>query len=147
VEQQNMPPEPLSGAAPQAEAEIPARGSVGALLKASRSRLGIDLAVIADTLRIRLVYLEAIEAGAMRTCPRNLCGGVHPFYGDQVGWGRRNWCPFQLETGPPRRSRRRAADFVSQAGQDPGAAGRRHRLRGGGGGGPAGRGLAFVFQR
>ncbi len=96
-----MPPEPLSGAAPQAEAEIPARGSVGALLKASRSRLGIDLAVIADTLRIRLVYLEAIEAGRYEDLP----GGTYAVgfirsYGDQLGLdGMELVRRFKLETG------------------------------------------------
>lgn len=96
-----MPPEPLSGAAPQAEAEIPARGSVGALLKASRSRLGIDLAVIAETLRIRLVYLEAIEAGRYEDLP----GGTYAVgfirsYGDQLGLdGMELVRRFKLETG------------------------------------------------
>jgi cytoskeleton protein RodZ len=101
VEQQNMPPEPQSGDAPQAEAEAPARGSVGALLKASRIRLGIDLAAIAETLRIRLVYLEAIETGRYEDLP----GGTYAVgfirsYGDQLGLdGMELVRRFKLETG------------------------------------------------
>ncbi len=101
VEQQNMPPEPPVGDAPQANVEIPPRGSVGALLKASRTRLGIDLATIADTLRIRLVYLEAIEDGRYEDLP----GGTYAVgfirsYGDQLGLdGMELVRRFKLETG------------------------------------------------
>src|SRR3989338_1597206 len=42
---------------------------VGALLKASRLRTGGDLHQIADTLRIRYVYMEAIEDGRYDALP------------------------------------------------------------------------------
>ncbi len=42
---------------------------VGALLKASRVRLGDDLRFVAETLHIRFIYLEAIEAGRYDELP------------------------------------------------------------------------------
>jgi cytoskeleton protein RodZ len=42
---------------------------VGALLQASRLRLGHDLRFVAETLHIRFVYLEAIEAGRYEELP------------------------------------------------------------------------------
>jgi cytoskeleton protein RodZ len=42
---------------------------VGALLQASRLRLGHDLRFVAETLHIRYVYLEAIEAGRYEELP------------------------------------------------------------------------------
>ncbi len=42
---------------------------VGALLKASRVRLGDDLRFVAETLHIRFIYLEAIEAGRYDDLP------------------------------------------------------------------------------
>lgn len=47
----------------------PAAGHVGALLRASRQRLNEDLPDVALMLRIRLPYLEAIEAGRYRDLP------------------------------------------------------------------------------
>ena len=44
-------------------------GGVGALLKASRVRLGDDLRFVAETLHIRFIYLEAIEAGRYDELP------------------------------------------------------------------------------
>ncbi len=43
--------------------------SVGALLHASRLRLGDDLRIVADTLHIRYIYLEAIEGGRFDELP------------------------------------------------------------------------------
>ncbi|MFQ5764972.1 MAG: helix-turn-helix domain-containing protein, partial [Rhodospirillales bacterium] len=43
--------------------------SVGALLKVSRLRVGMDLEEVADVLRIRYVYLEAIEDGRFDDLP------------------------------------------------------------------------------
>ncbi len=42
---------------------------VGALLKASRLRIGDDLRDIANILKIRYVYLEAIEDGRFEDLP------------------------------------------------------------------------------
>ena len=42
---------------------------VGTLLQASRLRLGHDLRSVAETLHIRYVYLEAIEAGRYEELP------------------------------------------------------------------------------
>jgi len=44
-------------------------GGVGALLKASRLRIGDDLRFVAETLHIRFIYLEAIEAGRYDDLP------------------------------------------------------------------------------
>jgi cytoskeleton protein RodZ len=44
-------------------------GGVGALLKASRLRLGDDLRFVAETLHIRFIYLEAIEASRYDELP------------------------------------------------------------------------------
>ena len=46
-----------------------AKGGVGALLRASRIRCGEELAQVADALRIRLAYLEAIEDGRFNDLP------------------------------------------------------------------------------
>jgi len=43
--------------------------NVGALLQASRLRLGDDLRYVAETLHIRFIYLEAIEAGRYDDLP------------------------------------------------------------------------------
>jgi cytoskeleton protein RodZ len=45
------------------------RGGVGALLRASRIRLGADLPHVVDALRIRLCHLEAIEDGRFGDLP------------------------------------------------------------------------------
>jgi cytoskeleton protein RodZ len=55
---------------PEAEANSGDYSSgVGALLKASRQRLDQDLRHVADSLRIRLVYLQAIEDGRFHDLP------------------------------------------------------------------------------
>lgn len=46
-----------------------ARDGIGALLRASRIRLGEELPQVADALRIRLCHLEAIEAGRFSELP------------------------------------------------------------------------------
>ncbi len=96
-----MPLEPQSSGAPQVGAEAPVKGSVGALLQASRHRLGIDLAVIADTLRIRLVYLQAIEDGRYEALPgETYAAGFIRSYADQLGLdGMELVRRFKLETG------------------------------------------------
>ena len=96
-----MPLEPQSSGAPQVEAEALVKGSVGALLQASRHRLGIDLAVIADTLRIRLVYLQAIEDGRYEALPgETYAVGFIRSYADQLGLdGMELVRRFKLETG------------------------------------------------
>jgi len=86
VEHDNMPSAPHGEGVQQAEPDAPVKGSVGALLQASRIRLGIDLGMIADTLRIRRVYLEAIEEGRYEDLP----GGTYAVgfirsYAEQLG--------------------------------------------------------------
>lgn len=51
------------------EADKDNTGSVGALLRASRLRLGDDLRFVAETLHIRYIYLEAIENGQYDKLP------------------------------------------------------------------------------
>ncbi|MGE4528926.1 MAG: helix-turn-helix domain-containing protein [Rhodospirillaceae bacterium] len=81
-----MPSAPHGEGVQQAEPDAPVQGSVGALLRASRLRLGIDLGLIAETLRIRRVYLEAIEDGRYGDLP----GGTYAVgfirsYAEQLG--------------------------------------------------------------
>jgi len=62
------------------------KGSVGALLKASRERLGIELGPLSETLRIRKSYLQAIEEGRYDDLPGNAYAvGFIRSYGDQLG--------------------------------------------------------------
>lgn len=63
-QQPQQQPEP-----PEAPAARPGEAGVGALLKASRLRLGQDLRDIADVLRVRYVYMEAIEDGRYDALP------------------------------------------------------------------------------
>ncbi len=51
------------------DGSAPPRDGVGALLRASRIRCGEDLAQVADALRIRLAFLEAIEDGRFGDLP------------------------------------------------------------------------------
>jgi len=55
-----------TGPEPGSEAEY---GSVAAILREARERAGYDLRDVAETLRIRYVYLEAIEAGRFKELP------------------------------------------------------------------------------
>lgn len=77
------------------------KGSVGALLQATRLRLGVELAAVADVLHIRAAYLEAIEAGNYEALP----GGTYAVgfirsYADQLGLdGKEMVRRFKLETG------------------------------------------------
>ncbi len=54
-----------------AEAGAKTGADVGAFLRASRLRRGEELADVAAQLRIRLVYLEAIEDGRFDALPGN----------------------------------------------------------------------------
>ncbi len=54
---------------PKAEAESQPVGSIGALLRATRQRLGQDLAHVSQALRIRQLYLQAIEDGRYGDLP------------------------------------------------------------------------------
>ncbi|MBN2752284.1 MAG: DUF4115 domain-containing protein [Rhodospirillaceae bacterium] len=86
MEQQNMPTAPQTEGTQQAEADAPVKGSVGALLRASRVRLGVDLEGIAETLRIRRVYLEAIEDGRYEDLPGDTYAvGFIRSYAEQLG--------------------------------------------------------------
>ncbi len=84
----------------QADANPP-KGAVGALLQATRLRLGVELPSVAETLNIRVSYLEAIEAGNYEALP----GGTYAVgfirsYGDQLGLdGKELVRRFKLETG------------------------------------------------
>ncbi len=61
-------------------------GNVGALLKASRERLGYDLDPLAESLRIRRIYLEAIEDGHYDRLPGNAYAvGFIRSYAEQLG--------------------------------------------------------------
>lgn len=61
-------------------------GGVGALLKASRVRLGDDLRFVAETLHIRFIYLEAIEAGRYDELPGTAYAiGFIRSYADYLG--------------------------------------------------------------
>ncbi|SBV91896.1 conserved hypothetical protein [uncultured Alphaproteobacteria bacterium] len=77
------------------------KGSVGALLHATRLRLGVELGAVADTLHIRVSYLEAIEAGDYESLP----GGTYAVgfirsYAEQLGLdGKEMVRRFKLETG------------------------------------------------
>lgn len=77
------------------------KGSVGALLQATRLRLGVELAAVAETLHIRVAYLEAIEAGNYDALP----GGTYAVgfirsYAEQLGLdGKEMVRRFKLETG------------------------------------------------
>lgn len=77
------------------------KGSVGALLHATRLRLGVDLVAVAEALHIRAAYLEAIEAGDYEALP----GGTYAVgfirsYADQLGLdGKEMVRRFKLETG------------------------------------------------
>ncbi len=60
--------------------------SVGALLQASRLRLGHDLRHVAQTLHIRYIYLEAIEAGRYEELPGAVyVAGFMRSYADFLG--------------------------------------------------------------
>jgi cytoskeletal protein RodZ len=71
----------------QAENDQSSNGSgVGALLKASRLRFGEDLREVADTLRIRYVYMEAIEDGRYEDLPgATYAVGFIRAYADHLG--------------------------------------------------------------
>lgn len=77
------------------------KGSVGALLHATRLRLGVELGAVADALHIRVSYLEAIEAGDYESLP----GGTYAVgfirsYAEQLGLdGKEMVRRFKLETG------------------------------------------------
>jgi cytoskeleton protein RodZ len=59
---------------------------VGALLQASRLRLGHDLRYVAQTLHIRYIYLEAIEAGRYQELPGAVyVAGFMRSYADFLG--------------------------------------------------------------
>ncbi len=61
-------------------------GNVGALLKASRLRLGDDLRYVAETLHIRFIYLEAIEGGRYDELPGTAYAiGFIRSYADYLG--------------------------------------------------------------
>jgi len=108
-----MPSAPHGEEAGQAESNAPEHGSVGALLRASRIRLGIDLEAVAETLCIRRVYLESIEEGRYDALP----GGTYAVgfirsYAEQLGLDpielvRR----FKLETTPEEALQPQPVDF------------------------------------
>jgi len=93
---------PQSNDTPQAEASAQQQqASVGSLLRASRERLGIDIKVLADTLRIRLSYVEAIDNGRYDELPGNAYAvGFIRSYADQVGLdGDEMSTRFKIEIG------------------------------------------------
>ncbi len=67
-------------------AEETGAAGVGALLKASRLRVGDDLRDIAGSLRIRYVYLEAIENGQFDKLPGQIYAtGFIRSYSEHLG--------------------------------------------------------------
>ncbi len=80
------PPETETGASPTPPAKNGNGRGIGSLLRASRLRCGEGLADIAQILRIRLPYLEAIEEGRFGDLPGNTYAvGFIRAYADHLG--------------------------------------------------------------
>ncbi|NQU60176.1 MAG: DUF4115 domain-containing protein [Rhodospirillales bacterium] len=68
------------------QTNAPGAPGIGALLKASRLRLGDDLRDVADILKIRRVYLEAIEDGRFEELPgATYASGFIRAYAEHLG--------------------------------------------------------------
>lgn len=81
-----MPPEAETGAGSPRPAKNNGGRGVGSLLRASRLRCGEELADIAQVLRVRLPYLEAIEEGRFGDLPGNTYAiGFIRAYADHLG--------------------------------------------------------------
>ncbi|HEC90984.1 MAG TPA: DUF4115 domain-containing protein [Alphaproteobacteria bacterium] len=81
-----MPPEAETRAGSPQPAKNDGGRGVGALLRASRLRCGEELADIAQILRVRLPYLEAIEEGRFGDLPGNTYAiGFIRSYADYLG--------------------------------------------------------------
>lgn len=81
-----IPPEAETGAGSPRPAKNGGGRGVGSLLRASRLRCGEDLTDIAQILRIRLPYLEAIEEGRFGDLPGNTYAvGFIRAYADHLG--------------------------------------------------------------
>ncbi len=81
-----QPSENSSGSENQATQDVAHNAGVGPLLRASRQRVGEDLADVAAMLRIRFPYLEAIEEGRFADLPgRTYAVGFVRTYAEHLG--------------------------------------------------------------